>query len=439
MRPDRSARHGTRRRALVVAMSLSLVAGAALAGAVAEPTPSPAAAAGTIGAGGEYHPVTPEPLDKRRMSVSTRTDVDTLALAGVPDDPSQVLALALSITVSGGDVDGELVAFSSDLPSAPPTSSLTFSKRRPTSALVVVRPGADGRVSFLLRPRDATSGSAVVDVSVVGWFSTSSAPVTGSRIVTRPMRVAYVGRLGPDATAVVAIRGKAGVPNSTAVEAAVLSITTLNGTATTSVSVGTDRNEASDTIAPTLVAKPKDISSTLAVVPLDAGGNVTVHNRSGNVDVVVHVVGYTRLGVDPASVTGRLVPLTRPYRAVDTTWSPSRPLGPGQAEPWSFAAYLADLTYTSTGQKVGPVAAVIGAFAAHSHRRQYALDPADVTQLRVYPDGAALPPSTNLLVGEDQRRSTTVLAGLSSSDALRVYNQAGTVHYRMDLAAVVLG
>lgn len=391
-----------------------------------------------LGAGGEYHPITPEtivPSSTQVVRPTSRTNVDALALAGVPDTASDVLAVLMQVTVWKSDVDGELVAFSGSLADPPSTSSLTFSAARPTSALVVVRPGSDGTISFRLTPRGAVSGEASMRAVVVGWFSTSTASDRGSRIVTRGMRSVYAGRLSARASSVVQVAGRGGVPTGNDVEAVIVNITARQATENTNVTVA----PAAGRVPPTLSVKRRELATaTLAVVPLAEDGSIQVRNRAGDVDVAIHVVGFTRTGLDAGSSAGRLVPLSRPYRAVDTTAPPSRPIGPGQAEPWGFSSFVNDLTYSSTGEPVGPVGAVFGAFAAHSHLRQYPLGPVGVTELRVYPDGSPLPPGPNLTISEEQRRSNTVLAGLSAADVLLVHNLFGSTHYRLDVSAVIL-
>lgn len=441
MASDRGAR---RHRALRVALAAVLAVTTAVA--LVRPDASPASAdPGSLGAGGEYHPIPPELLvgpTELPVQSGTRVEADAVALAGVPDDPSAVLALALNITVSASDVDGDLVAYSSDIGRVPRTSSLTFSKGRPTSALVVASPGADGRLSISLTPHGTGAGTASVRATVIGWFSTSSAPESGARIITRAMRGIHSSTFTAGQISTIPVAGRAGVPTGPSVEAVVLNVTGRSASQNTGITLGAGADDMAARSAQTLSIKKRETTTSMvAIVPLADDGSITVRNRAGQVDVALHVVGFVRTGLDPATSIGRLVPLDRPFRAVDTTTprDQARPIAPGAADPWGFEPFVGELAYVGTGDPVGPVSGFVGAFAAHSHRRQYPTNPPSTTQLKVYPDGRRLPPAPNLTLGEGQMRSTTVVSALSADDVVKVYNKAGTTHYRIDVSAVLLG
>ncbi len=147
------------------------------------PTPVVAQAAG-LGAGGEYHAVTPRVLlDARQGSrigpvrqpiaatpTGTRTDITVTGVAGVPADPSTVLAVVLAVKVEAATAPGDLVAVAGGVPALPRASSLAFDRNIPTTSLVVVRPSSSGVVSLGLRSRPSVT--AAVRVAVHGWIST---------------------------------------------------------------------------------------------------------------------------------------------------------------------------------------------------------------------------------------------------------------------------
>jgi hypothetical protein len=432
-RPAR-ARPAVIATALVMTLVMTLVTPVVASGGDTEPA---------VGLGnlGEVHLVEPEVLIAPRSVAVERGvafDVDVLALEGVPDDLSQVLAVLLEVTVAQSDVDGRLVAVPAGDGRVPSTSHLSFAVGRPTSALVVVRPSTTGVVTVALSPLGNVAGTAKIRASLVGWVASSSAADRGARLVTRPPTPMFVGTLTGDARR-IDIRGRGGVPRGPSIDAAVVSLTVTRATDNTWLSGGPDLDGAADARTPTLVVRRGETAtSTLAVVPLARNGSLTIVNARGEVDLAVQVVGFTRLGVAASSRAGRMVPLDRPFVVADTMAAPPLPLGAGQAEPWRFAAFVRDLTFAETGRPVGDVQAVIGTVTAFGHRRPSPLTPPTRTELRLYPDGRRLPVSAQIGLGENERRSTTSVVALSDDDVLRVHNAHGTTHYRIDLTAVVL-
>ena len=61
------------------------------------------------------------------------------------------------------------------------------------------------------------------------------------------------------------------------------------------------------------------------------------------------------------------------------------------------------------------------------------------TFLTLYPAGTGVPNASNLNVVPGQDIPNAVAVGLSASDGLSVFNAAGSVHYILDVAALVLG
>jgi hypothetical protein len=418
------------------------------------PTPVAAQSAG-LGAGGEYHPVTPRLLlDARKGSRvgpvrapiamtkgGTRTDITVTGVAGVPADPSTVLAVVLAIKVEAATAPGDLVAIAGGVSTLPVASSLAFDRAVPTSNLVVVRPSPSGVVSLGLRSRP--SGTAAVRVAIHGWISTSSAQTRGARLMTvPPVRVFGAQRTGlsPGSVVTLPIRGVGPIPNDPSVTAAVVNITVLNerqGSKKTRVSVSTTRPARPPKLGD-VTARVGQTTSTTAIVPLDARGRVHLSNAAGATAVLVDVVGYMRTGLRADNRRGRIVPLEKPFRSFDTRREAfgSLPIGPGIAEDWDYKPFVDSLTYPLSGQSVGPVSTVLGAVTALDHERQYPANPPSSTELRVYP--GKLQRMSNVFVDEDSRTSNLVVARLNKADRVKFYNSAGTTHYTFDIAAIVL-
>jgi hypothetical protein len=172
-------------------------------------------------------------------------------------------------------------------------------------------------------------------------------------------------------------------------------------------------------------------------VPVGTDGKVRIFNNQGATHVVADVVGYMRKGQDPLTRAGRVVPLNSPYRTFDTRdskWG-AAPLGPGQAETWSFADFASSVTIGT--ESVGNQLAVIGNLTAAKLNRQYPTVAAS-TFLTAYPGGAAKPLSSNLNMVEGPPVPNMAVMKYGADNTVNVYNLAGYAHYLFDASAVVL-
>jgi hypothetical protein len=438
------------RRFLSVLICATLAVTTVGAGA---PTPVIAQSAG-LGAGGEYHPVTPRVLlDARKGSrigpvrapiastpAGTRTDIKVTGVAGVPSDPSTVLAVVLAVKVTNATAPGDLVAIAGGVPSLPTASSMAFDRKSTTTSLVVVRPSSSGVVSLGLRSQP--SGTAAVRAVVHGWISTSAAAARGARLMAvPPVRVFGAERTRLASKSVsLPVRGVGSVPNDPSITAAVVNITVVNdrrGSKPTKVSVTPTRPSSPPRIGD-VTARVGQTTSTVAIVPINAQGRVHLSNAAGVTTALVDVIGYMRTGVPEGTRRGRIVPLEKPFRSFDTRRKDfgSLPIGPGVAEDWDFKPFVESLTYPVSGRAVGPVSGVLGPVTALDHVRQYPANPPSSTELRVY--SGKLPQLSNVYVAEGSRASGMVMARLNKADRVKFYNSAGTTHYIFDIAAIVL-
>ena len=109
-----------------------------------------------------------------------------------------------------------------------------------------------------------------------------------------------------------------------------------------------------------------------------------IYNRAGDTNVVVDVMGYLVNGAAETTRAGRVVPLTAPFRAFDTRQAAfgTVPLGPGQAEDWSFAAFSDSVNIG--GVPLGNQTALLGNLTNASLARQSRTVPVN-SYLTVYP------------------------------------------------------
>jgi hypothetical protein len=204
----------------------------------------------------------------------------------------------------------------------PPTSSVNADSPASVAANAAIVP-IDGEGTFVL---EATmSGRIIVDV--MGWFATTSGPVSEGRYIaltparlvdTRlPVGTALPGgsdnfyERSPAAGGIGFVaRGRNGVPSFiTDVTAVVLSIAAIGDVANGGY-VGIPSSSGDTSIVNVL---PGDARANLAILPVDG-----TFVRTLNVpDIVVDIVGYFTGSSSPASTSG-LYSSVEPVRAVDT-------------------------------------------------------------------------------------------------------------------------
>jgi hypothetical protein len=182
----------------------------------------------------------------------------------------------------------------------------------------------------------------------------------------------------------------------------------------------------------------------MAILPLGADGSIHLFNLTGEVRMVVDVVAYLRRGDAAETRTGRVVPLVAPFRAFDTREPDfgDQPLGPAQAEDFSFQDFVADVRID--GEPVGAQSALIGNLTATGLQRQYSWAPAQ-TFLTAYPSpgtSTAVPLVSNINIGENDTVPNLALLPYGDSSqgpySIRFYNRAGYLDYLLDVYAVVL-
>ena len=220
-------------------------------------------------------------------------------------------------------------------------------------------------------------------------------PVGPTRILdTRP------GTVAPNGTLVLTVGGRAGVPTSAS--AVVLNITVTRPTAPgyiTAYKAGTPRPKAS-----TLDFATGQTVANLVIAPISSDGKVALTSMSGGtVQLIADVQGYYLGGTPTAN--GAYVPLT-PTRLLDT-------------RPGSVAGG-ADVTVQITNRAAQPtnipagVAAVVLNVAV--------VNPTAPGYITAYPDGSALPRSSNLdyAPGQTVANLVTVKVGSDGRIALHV-------------------
>ncbi len=470
--------------ALLAAVAALLPTGSAAPVAAADPC--------TLCGGGEYHDISPTRVfDSRHIDpdqpdgindvapLGLKTigpgaspvgfDVNVLGLSdsvGAPLDPafstpwlpadvvhSDVLAVVASITIVSPTRAGYLAAY--PVGEASTSSVLNFGVGQTVANLAIVRPDANGWLTIAMG--GTSTGSAHVVVDVFGWFSTSSyvadtpGDERGARLIaTEPGRIldwqTTPASLSAGETLEVPILGAdvidGGptdiVPDSPDVIGVMLNVTAVFPTADTFVSVLPEEPVGMPTTSNVNVLAG-GVKANTVIVPVGPDGSVWLYNGQGTVKVAVDVVGYLQLQADETRV-GRVIPLSSPFRVFDTREVPfgAVPLGPGQAEDWSFADFADSVNIG--GIAVGAQSALIGNLTNASLARQYPTVPV-ASYLVTYPKQVtpgAPPMVSNLNSVEAVPVPNLALVKYDSSDVVTVFNKVGYAHYLLDVSAVVL-
>jgi hypothetical protein len=448
---------------------------------------APVSAACTLCAGGEFHPVAPKRiLDTRSADLNQGVGpINDVAPAGAKpsstSDPtfnvdlygvtnpafvnpwlpsgvasSDVLAVVASITVVGPTQDGFLGVYPPGSPSV--NSVVNLKAGKTVSNLAVLRPDANGTLTVVIH--GVGNGSAHVLIDVFGWFSTSTytagtpdeADERGARLVAiDPRRIVDTrptGPLGPDFDLPVTIRGvtalaNAGevvVPDTPNVVGVVLNLTVIKPTAGGFVSVLPDA-PTGQVATSNANTSPGLVKGNLVFAPVGADGKVHVFNKNGTTNIAIDVMGYLLAGEPEATRAGRVVPLASPFRAFDTRQPGfgAVPLGPAQAEDWSFAAFSTSVNIG--GVPVGNQAAFLGNLTNAGLARQFPTVAVEPSFLTVYPTPAAAsgpPLISNLNSVETGPVPNLALVTYGANQTIRVYNAKGYAHYIFDVSAVVL-
>jgi hypothetical protein len=196
-------------------------------------------------------------------------------------------------------------------------------------------------------------------------------------------------------------------------------------------------SDAAPSAARSLSVGANDTVSTLVTARVGADGNVVVRAPVGATKVTVDLVGIFYTVPADETTKGRVVPLTLPFRAFDTRNAAfgAVPLGPKQAEDWSFAAFANSVKVG--GLSVGAQNALIGNLTNTALTRQYPTVPVS-SSLAVYQPGAGLPVVANVNSGEGLTTANATLFTFGPNAVSRIYNRSGYSHYLLDVYAVVL-
>jgi hypothetical protein len=213
-------------------------------------------------------------------------DLQVTGVGGVPT--SGVSGVAINISADVPTAAGYLTVYPTG-EGLPLAASHNFVPGITVANLVLAKVGTGGRISIY-----NSAGSTQVVGDVIGYFSSSGGqfvPLSPSRLLdTRDGtgRGGFVGPLGPGEAFNVPIGGVGGVPSNAS--GAVLNVTAANATVGTFITVW-----PTGVVRPftaTLNPRPGPAVPNLAYAKLGAGGQVSMFNAGGTVDLIADVFGY---------------------------------------------------------------------------------------------------------------------------------------------------
>jgi PQQ-like domain len=294
----------------------------------------------------------------------------------------------------------------------PFASNLNWTSGRTVANLVEVPVSVGGGVTLYNQ-----AGSTNVIADLEGYFSAPSG-TAGQEVALTPARItdtrAGSGQpnagmtLGPGGQLDIQVTGAGGVPGPTGAAAAILNVTATHTTASSFLTVwptGTTRPTASNLNWVAGQTVPNRV-----IVPIGAGGKVSVYNASGAADVIVDVSGY----FTDATATGTLFNPQVPYRIADTR--ANAPIGPGGTFTLAVGG--------SFGVPSTATAVILNVTVTHTTAAGF---------LTVYPSTSGRPTASDLNWPPGLTVPNLVVATLGTTGAISFYNSSGSTDVIVDL------
>jgi hypothetical protein len=218
--------------------------------------------------------------------------VDVIVTGGARAVPDSATAVILTVTAVNATATTDIRVFPKPADAATPSpqvSNINLSARQIVPNLVIAKVGTGGAIRLT-----NSAGSVDLLADLAGWFETG--PSGALFHVLAPQRVLdtrtqAVKRLAAAQTRDVATAGVAGVP-STGAEAVVVNVTGVDASQTTDVAAYPTPNDDSVPITSNLNLLTRETAADLAVVATGLGGQIRLRNSTGDVALVLDVMGW---------------------------------------------------------------------------------------------------------------------------------------------------
>ena len=421
--------------------------------------------ASALGAGGEYFAVAPdrvfnstEDVPGGRVDANGEITVNVVGVGGIPAE--DVLAVAVNVTVVGTPGRGFVSVRPSDYDASSdePTSLINFEAGQTVPNFSIIGVGSEGALTIDLSSE--VDGDVRVAVDVFGWVAKSAYDGAdaddGARLRTvtpdRILNTRESSSLGTQESIEVPVLGEGPVPNDSSITAVVVNMTGINNKAdstTTYLSASPEQVPAGQAEADSSNGNfaPGTVKANLAIVPVNDDGSIYVFNRDGNTDVLIDVVAYLETPEASDDTTaGRIVPLESPFRSFNTRADEfgNQRLGFSSWEDWSFQDFADSVTLN--GVAVGNQTGLLGNLTAVGLEPVFPNEPVTsfLTMNPTVPGGfSEAPGNSNLNFGTGGAVANSAVItygsnGDGDNNMVSAYNADGSVHYILDVYAVVL-
>ncbi|MDQ4069951.1 MAG: hypothetical protein M3203_10855 [Actinomycetota bacterium] len=374
--------------------------------------------------GSTYFPLTPaRVLDTRNgtgrggtttpIGPASTIDVKVTGVGNVP--ASGVTAVALNVVATEASGPPSWLTVWPAGETGPIASNLNFQAGVSVPNLVIARVGSSGMVSMYNH-----AGTVHVAADVQGWFGddttgSSYVPLAPARILdTRNGTGGTSTKVGAGQTIELKVTEVGNVP--TGPTAVVLNVTATNVSGPESYLTvwpsGADRPVASN-----LNFTGGQTVPNLVIATVGTGGNVSIYNHVGTVDVVADTQGYFAAPVTAGTdLPGSVYWPSTPERILDTR--------DGTGVPGGHRGHLGtngplDLQVTGRGGVPGDATAVVLNVTVTE-------SPGPESWLTIYPTGTERPLASNLNFVAGQTVPNLVIARIGDGGQVRIHNHAGS-------------
>ncbi|MFJ9244552.1 hypothetical protein [Streptomyces sp. NPDC101776] len=246
---------------------------------------------------GNLAPVYPtRVLDTRNGTGAAKGEVapGSTTTVTLPQDEQgvDIIGAVLNVTVTGGTAGGVVTVYCDGRPG---TSNLNYRAGQTVSNLVVTKVCDGGKIEIY-----NSGGHVHLIADLQGLYTNydgDTAPVGSPFVPADPTRFldtrngtgAPAKVLGANGTLTVKVAGVAGIPaDPTAVLVNLTGVGPTTGTHLTAYGADGLPNVSNDNLT------AGETRPILAVIPVDADGDIHIHNSNGSVDVVADLAGYIR-------------------------------------------------------------------------------------------------------------------------------------------------